>query len=293
MKIRVFLILAIACVFTSSAEAHVTLMFPKRTATNEQDQKGPAPCGVARPKNPQTFKPGETITLLWRETVSHEGHFRVAFGPSTATFPAPKTRKDTSTDLPLFIDGIDEKIKKAAPVNHMLKITFPDQPCAACTLQVIQIMAVDPPYDPTPGSDIYYQCADIVLAGDPVGGTPDAGADAAVLDMGGGAGGAGGSTPGAGGAPGGDGGSTGSGGTTMTGNGGTGPSGAGGKAMSAKGGSSGAKGGAGGTADDPGPDDSPSSPSSGCSVGGHQRSVTTAGFILLAAVLARRTRRRR
>src|SRR4051794_28660357 len=178
MKCRSLLLAFAVCLFATGAEAHVTLMFPKRTAVNDRDQKGAAPCGMTRPKNPQTFKPGETIMVTWRETISHEGHFRIAFGESTAKFPDPVTRKDTSTALPIFVDGIDEKTKPGAAMNHSFKLTFPNQPCTACTLQLLQIMVVDPPYDAKADADVYYQCADIVLAGDPVGGTPDAGAGA-------------------------------------------------------------------------------------------------------------------
>jgi hypothetical protein len=51
-------------------------------------------------------------------------------------------------------------------------VTLPDLVCDNCTLQVIQVMYDKPPYT-TPGNDIYYQCADLVLR---VGGAPpDAG----------------------------------------------------------------------------------------------------------------------
>jgi hypothetical protein len=41
-------------------------------------------------------------------------------------------------------------------------VTLPDIECDRCTLQVIQVMYDKPPYE-TPGNDIYYQCADLVL----------------------------------------------------------------------------------------------------------------------------------
>lgn len=39
---------------------------------------------------------------------------------------------------------------------------LPDVECDNCTLQAIQVMYDKPPYV-TPGNDLYYQCADLVL----------------------------------------------------------------------------------------------------------------------------------
>src|SRR5205085_5509727 len=106
---------------------------------------------------------------------------------------------------------------------------FPNKPCANCMLQVIQVMKVDPPYETTAGSDVYYQCADIVLEGEPMGGggmdagTPGGGADASAGTGGssgtGGSAGTGGSS-GTGGTTSGTGGSNSSGGSTGGGSGG-------------------------------------------------------------------------
>ncbi len=40
-------------------------------------------------------------------------------------------------------------------------ITLPNEPCPACTLQLIQVMQDKPPWGD--GNDIYYQCADLVI----------------------------------------------------------------------------------------------------------------------------------
>ena len=88
MRLPLSILLASASLgFAAPARAHITLMFPKRTATSDADQKGPAPCGVQRARNPQTFKPGETIEVIWRETVPHPGHFRIAFDDDGKDFP--------------------------------------------------------------------------------------------------------------------------------------------------------------------------------------------------------------
>jgi hypothetical protein len=162
----------------AGASAHIALRSPKPRTVAETGQKGPPPCGNVTPNpNPQRYRPGETIMVEWDETVGHAGHFRIAFGPAGTDFPAPVTKNDTSTTLPIFLDGIDEKPTGAggSGTTHRRMITFPSQPCAACTLQVIQIMTVDPPYNPGPREDIYYQCADIVLEGAPIPGGPVAG----------------------------------------------------------------------------------------------------------------------
>ncbi|MCA9560948.1 MAG: hypothetical protein KC583_20510, partial [Myxococcales bacterium] len=44
-------------------------------------------------------------------------------------------------------------------------VTLPDVECDNCTLQVIQVMFDKPPQT-SPGNDLYYQCADLVLRGD-------------------------------------------------------------------------------------------------------------------------------
>jgi hypothetical protein len=48
--------------------------------------------------------------------------------------------------------------------HYTQAITLPTAPCESCTLQVMQIMTVDVPYN-----SFYYQCADIAIGdgGDP------------------------------------------------------------------------------------------------------------------------------
>jgi MYXO-CTERM domain-containing protein len=173
MKLLGSLLLAAGLLIANqpAARAHITLTNPKPRTVANSGQKGPPPCGLMAPNpNPQRFRPGETIMVEWDETVPHVGRFRVAFGEPGMTFPDPVARKDTSNILPIFIDGIDEKTAGGARVTHRQMITFPSKPCAACTLQVLQVMKVDPPYNPAANENIYYQCADIVLEGEPVGG---------------------------------------------------------------------------------------------------------------------------
>jgi hypothetical protein len=113
-----------------------------------------------------TFQPGETITLRWRETIGHTGRWRVAFSPSGA-------------DLDVFNDHILLDIadpsgsagNTGAGNAWAVDVTLPSTPCDTCVLQVLQVMNGDtgtPVVDPR-GDDLYFQCADIVIAGDVVG----------------------------------------------------------------------------------------------------------------------------
>jgi MYXO-CTERM domain-containing protein len=110
-----------------------------------------------------SFRPGETITLQWNILIEHGGHklWRVAIDDSGQDFPDPVTANDTST-LPFFMD----KIEVDGKGMHTLDITLPMITCDNCTLQMVQYTYDTPPY---PG--FYHQCADIVIAGDPSGGT--------------------------------------------------------------------------------------------------------------------------
>ena len=288
-----------------SANAHITMTYPMPRTMKDTGQKGDPPCGVMGAKNPNKFRPGETIVVKWTETISHVGHFRVAFDEDGMDFPAPMARKDTNTTLPIFLDGLFEKTKTGPKGPHEQSITFPNKPCANCMLQIIQVMAVDPPYQSTAGSDVYYQCADIVLEGEPMGGGGDGGTTPGA-DAGAGSGGAGGSSA-SGGSSGSSGGSTGSGGSTAsggsTGSGGSGTSGGStgsGGSSTASGGSTGGGSsggspgsGSGGSKPSTSPADDSSTPSSGCAVGGDQTSAPLAGLGLLTGLAALVLRRRR
>jgi hypothetical protein len=168
---------------TGVASAHIALKSPP-ARTNDQIQLKTGPCGQttnARTKNVTVFKPGETITVAWDETINHPGHYRIAFDPNGTNFPNPKSFTDVDGGVNVLVDGIPDKTG-AAPIAYTQKVTLPNVECANCTLQLIQVMTDKPPYDPGPtGNDIYYQCADLVLtsgdAGIPVadGGGGDAG----------------------------------------------------------------------------------------------------------------------
>lgn len=152
--------LILSVLYAGRASAHIALTSPK---PRYADQKA-GPCGKgtrdARTGNVARFKPGETITVTWRETIGHPGHFRIAFvEDGTAGLVDPKGFDDRSGGPNVLVDGIADKPQNG---TYSQVVTLPDVACTNCTLQLIQVMTDKPPYGD--GNDIYYQCADIVLA---------------------------------------------------------------------------------------------------------------------------------
>ncbi|HEY0714008.1 MAG TPA: SCE4755 family polysaccharide monooxygenase-like protein, partial [Polyangia bacterium] len=216
LSVSAFAVGAWCLAVTSPALAHITMTFPMPRTQPGNGQKGPAPCGTLGAARPNTFRPGETITVKWTETIGHPGHFRLAFddnGMDAFKDPTSFTDIQAVPVAPVLADGIFKHTNSPSNAMREFQITFPNTPCQSCTLQLLQMMTDKPPFGPGGGDDFYRQCADIVLAGAPVGGG-DAGADAATPDAGapsdaGGRGGAGGNAGNTGGA----GGSTGAGGS--------------------------------------------------------------------------------
>lgn len=166
----------------SGAAAHLGLSAP--VSRYGPDTLKTGPCGVAdggRSANVTYFEPGETIEVRWDEYVDHPGHYRIAFdADGDDDFADPATMDELYSNEAVLLDNITDK--GAGDRDYSATVTLPNIPCDNCTLQVIQVMYDKPPYT-TPGNDIYYQCADLVLK---VGGAPDGGV---------GAGGSGGSDP--------------------------------------------------------------------------------------------------
>jgi hypothetical protein len=153
------------------AAAHLGLDAP--VSRYGPDTLKTGPCGVAggeRSENVTYFEPGETIEVRWNEYVDHPGHYRIAFDPDgDDDFVDPPTMEDLYSNDAVLLDGIPDHGREDP--YYSATVTLPDITCDNCTLQVIQVMYDKPPYE-TPGNDIYYQCADLVLR---AGGGPDAG----------------------------------------------------------------------------------------------------------------------
>jgi MYXO-CTERM domain-containing protein len=162
MRLRTLVVLpALALCLSSTAQAHIELVSP---APRTLDQKA-GPCGAAGSvRGPaQTFQPGETITVEWDETVDHPGHYRLSFDLDGNDFQNPNQPDDNYPET--LVDQITDK----SGGSYSQEITFPDQECDNCTLQLMQIMTTNVPYN-----SFYFACSDIVLSnGAP--GSPDAG----------------------------------------------------------------------------------------------------------------------
>jgi MYXO-CTERM domain-containing protein len=157
--------------------AHIALMSP--TARGPDQKAGP--CGLAgsvRGPNITTYQPGETITVVWKETIGHPGHYRISFdADGVDDFGDPAGYTDFNSNPAVLLDDITDM---GGTGTYSVQVTLPDVTCGNCTLQLIQVMTDKPPWGPGGGNDIYYQCADLVL-GTPepppdggVPGTPDA-----------------------------------------------------------------------------------------------------------------------
>lgn len=228
------------------AHAHITLTDPPARHPAAELKDGP--CGTG-PGDSRTTDPtkiteytaGATIIVSFTETIQHESHYRIMLSSTGDTgFVDPTGYEDTSLSPGELLDGEMDLEPGGFGVEEewALEVTLPNEPCAECTLQLIQVMHDKPPFE-SGGDDIYYQCADIVIVAG-----PDTGSGGAASGTGGatgsggttGSGGAsGGTAAGSGGSPVGSGGALGSGGGVPTGSGGA-PSGAGGSPGSGGGG---------------------------------------------------------
>ena len=161
---------AAICSIASLGEAHISLDAPVSryylASSNEADQTKlkEGPCGVSGDKRTTTaslittYKPGESITVTWRETVQHPGHYRIAFDSDGQDFAMPGVASPSG--VVILADNIADK----STANYSQQVTLPAIECANCTLQLIQVMTTNPPPYAATG-DLYFNCADIVLKG--------------------------------------------------------------------------------------------------------------------------------
>lgn len=160
----------------SLAAAHITLVSP---APRNSSQKS-SPCGTAggvRGTNITTLAPGATVSLTWKETIDHPGHYRIAFDDDGQDFVRPPTANGSTmgSDPTVLIDLIADIQGGGLPAGgrtYTQEITLPNVECANCTLQLIQVMTDQSKAPYTTGNDsddVYFQCVDLVLAA----GAPD------------------------------------------------------------------------------------------------------------------------
>jgi hypothetical protein len=188
-------VVAVGISVSAQSQAHINLLAPPPRAKGFPDTnllRGP--CGQRRdarvPGAVSTFRPGETIDVEWDVYVQHVSYFRISFDgdgddsfSSRTTAPSDPARDDLTRLEPgsgeVILGYIEDR---TASVDHVLRrVTLPNEPCDNCTLQITQFTYGLPVKDA-----VYYQCVDLVLAGDPVGdaGPPDpvsGGSDAGAL----------------------------------------------------------------------------------------------------------------
>ncbi|MCK6548087.1 lytic polysaccharide monooxygenase [Myxococcota bacterium] len=155
------LVFALALGVARDAAAHIHLDAPIARGSDQKE----GPCGRAggtRTTNVTTFRPGETITVSWRETIDHPGHYRIAFdADGVDDLVDPASYDDRYTNAAVLLDGIPNEDDH----EYSVEVTLPDVECSNCTLQLVQVMTDKAPYV-IGTNDLYYQCADLVLAAD-------------------------------------------------------------------------------------------------------------------------------
>jgi hypothetical protein len=176
---RVLPVLSVLIFVPGAAEAHIKLLEPASWTTENflGDPQKESPCGGERgtPTGAVTqFRPGETITVRWEETIYHPGHYRIAFAMNRAELIDPVVTLDanqisvsaTIQDppvAPVLLDGLFPRTSQSGSPGTVFEqqVTLPNMPCMGCTLQVIQFMAGH-----GPPNYIYYHCATIDLVED-------------------------------------------------------------------------------------------------------------------------------
>lgn len=141
-----------------------------------------------------TYQAGQTITVVWKEIISHPGYFRIAFapyspaevaadtaansGPANGAIPLPTGVTPEGGSISpnggivladyLFPHSGTPNVTYLNPVSYSAQVTLPTTPCASCTLQVLQLEfpLLDPeagPPTPLDLSGLYVHCAAISI----------------------------------------------------------------------------------------------------------------------------------
>lgn len=204
---RSVLVVALLGLSGSIANAHIHLLKPlSRTDDGINGPQKEQHCGTLAPGRTArvtTYKPGETITVEWQETIDHPGWLRISFQPSGELFRAPPASNGpasngTASNYPtenltgmVDPDGtgsmilMDRIADGALNVMRTMDVTLPNMECTNCTLQLIHVMTQTVGY--AFADDVYFNCADITLAANaPDAGIPvTGGADAGIEEPGG------------------------------------------------------------------------------------------------------------
>lgn len=171
---------------TSTALAHFRLIEPKAALVQAADgnpQKG-KPCSTGtETTDVANYMREQTINITVKETIDHQGFYRVALAKDTASLPdvpagacntlTPQEPTTTILAGNMFVGLIGGP--DSAPRTETVKL--PNMNCQNCILQVIEVMTNDT------GDCYYYHCAKVNIgtalpapdAGPGPGSGPDAG----------------------------------------------------------------------------------------------------------------------
>ena len=147
------------------AEAHSLLVNPPPLTSDDNAKSGPCGCYFgAGPEDPNDdgtaskcpanyttteLVAGSQLKVSWKETVNHDGMFRIAIAPKPV---------DGVVKADLDANVLYEKADGNTVAGNTITatITVPDEPCAGCTLQLRQfMMGASNPY--------YWSCAAIKI----------------------------------------------------------------------------------------------------------------------------------
>lgn len=147
--------LAATVILAHSATAYGHIAMTRPAPRSDAQKAGPCGAtGSTRSTNVTTYRPGETITVEWDETVDHPGHYRIAFDDNgNDSFRDPNLPNDNFPQT--LVDQITDKVVG----RYSQQVTLPNMSCTNCTLQLVQVMTTTVPYN-----SFYYQCADLVLS---------------------------------------------------------------------------------------------------------------------------------
>lgn len=156
MRLRAWGLFFLLTLASVTAGAHARLKaggnFPPRS-TDPGIKVGP--CGPAARTTPVVYRPGQTVTVEWEETIKHTGKFQFYFAPANDT---PLFTGSGTPPTPIL--EVPENPNMPAITSYSAQLTLPNITCDACTLQMIQVMLDNHPTMPT----YYYACADVKLA---------------------------------------------------------------------------------------------------------------------------------
>ena len=170
-------VLGVIAVTAAPVSAHFYLEEPENWVEQGSlgDPQKTGPCGnegALRPTGAITaYRTGQTITIQFRETIYHPGHFRVALATEDRSElpPMPTVTPDSRSDcgsipimdppvFPVLADGLLPHTSPLSGVQEM-EVTLPEGvTCDHCTLQIVQWMRDH-------GAPcFYYHCADVSIS---------------------------------------------------------------------------------------------------------------------------------